>query len=226
MKLKLFLFLTLIPILGFTQTKMALPEGFVYVESVIPSIKVELRYYSDDNFIGKRIDGYNADTLILSEQATAALKLVQEELEQYNLCVKVFDAYRPQRGVNHFMRWARDLNDTLNKQEFYPDVKKANLFSEGYIASRSGHSRGSTMDITLVDSETYEELDMGSAWDFFGTASWVENLDLTAQQRANRMLLQTVMRNHGFIHYPKEWWHFTLRAEPFPETYFDFVIEN
>lgn len=212
-------------LLSFSTVGDQLPKEFTYVESVIPSIKVELRYLSNDNFVGSPIDGYQADKAILTKQATAALKNVQEELKHYNLSIKIFDSYRPQRAVNHFIRWARDLNDTINKQRYYPDVEKRFLFKEEYIATRSGHSRGSTLDITLVDITTCEELDMGSPYDFFGKESWVDNKDLTVQQRANRMLLQTVMRNHGFRHYPKEWWHFTLRGEPFPETYFDFLVK-
>lgn len=209
----------------FNITIAQFSSDFVYVQDHIPSIKVELRYYSTNNFVGKRIEGYKNDVAILSKDATLALKHVQDELKNYNLSIKIFDSYRPQRAVNHFILWARDLNDTINKQQFYPDVKKSNLFLEEYIASRSGHSRGSTLDLTLVDLESCEELDMGSPYDFFGKESWVENKDLSPQQRANRMLLQSVMRKHGFRNYPKEWWHFTLIGEPFPDTYFDFVID-
>lgn len=201
-----------------------LPKEFIYVEDVIPSIKVELRYFSDNNFLGNIVDGYKKDTAILTNQAAMALKNVQNELKQYNLSIMIYDSYRPQTAVNHFVRWARNLNDTINKKQFYPEVKKQHLFKEGYIASKSGHSRGSTMDITLVDIYTCEPLDMGSPYDFFGSESWVENKKLTAQQQANRMLLQTVMQKHGFRNYPKEWWHFTLRNEPFPNTYFDFPV--
>ena len=209
----------------FSNSHAQLPKGFVNVEDVIPSIKVELRYFLDDNFVGQRIDGYQKEVAILSVPSTKALKKVQDDLKQYNLSVLIYDSYRPQRAVNHFMRWARDLNDTINKQFFYPDVKKQHLFKEEYIATRSGHSRGSTLDITLVDITTCEALDMGSPYDFFGKESWVANAELTAQQRANRMLLQSVMLKHGFRNYPKEWWHFTLRGEPFPDTYFDFPVE-
>lgn len=201
-----------------------LPKEFVYVKDVIPSIKLELRYFSNDNFLGKPVDSYKKEVAILSVQATQALKKVQEELKQRNLSILIYDSYRPQSAVNHFVRWARNLDDTINKQKFYPKVKKQHLFKEGYISSQSGHSRGSTMDITLVDINTCEPLDMGSAWDFFGPESWVANNDLTAQQRANRMLLQTIMIKHGFRYYTKEWWHFTLQNEPFPETYFDFPV--
>ena len=201
-----------------------LPKGFVYVEDVIPSIKVELRYISNNNFLGKPVDSYKKEVAILTVQAAAALKNVQEELKRYDLSIMIYDSYRPQTAVNHFIRWARDLNDTINKQVFYPDVQKQHLFKEGYISSKSGHSRGSTLDVTLVDINTCEPLDMGSSWDFFGPESWVANNNLTAAQRANRMLLRVIMEKHGFIIYTKEWWHFSLRHEPFPDTYFDFPV--
>ena len=202
-----------------------LPKGFVYVENVIPSIKSDLRYNGSNNFVGTPIDGYHREVVILTKAATIALKNVQDELQDYNLSVMVYDAYRPQRAVNHFVSWARDLNDTINKARFYPDVPKNELFKHEYIASRSGHSKGSTLDITLVDNTTCEPLDMGTPYDFFGKESWVSYNQLTAQQLANRMLLQTIMRKHGFRHYPQEWWHFTLRNEPFPNTFFDFEVK-
>ena len=201
-----------------------LPDGFDYVTNHIPDAVIELRYFGDNNFIGRPIDGYNKNVSILSTEAILSLVKVQEELKKYNLGVKIFDGYRPQQAVDHFVRWAKVLNDTVNKRKFYPNVVKKDLFKEGYIASKSGHTRGSTIDMTLVNLTTGEELDMGSPWDFFGPESWVANLDLTQQQRANRMLLQTIMSKHGFNHYPKEWWHFTLANEPFPETYFNFPI--
>jgi len=209
---------------GFQQ-KQNLPEGFVYAKNLIPDLDVELRYYSSDNFVGDTIEGYNSNTLILTKATVEKLKLVQEELQEQNLCLKVYDGYRPQRAVNHFMRWARALNDTVNKQQFYPNVKKRNLFNAGYIASRSGHSRGSTVDLTITDGETGEPLDMGSPYDFFGEASWVDFKEITETQKKNRQLLQSVMLKHNFRNYSKEWWHFTLRWEPFSETYFDFEIE-
>ena len=217
--------LSLLFILFVSFSMSQVPKGFVDIEKEIPSIVIELRYFGSDNFVGTPIDGYNAPRAYLTKEAAIALKNVQTELATYGLSIKIFDSYRPQTAVNHFIRWARDLNDTINKQRFYPDVDKRNLFKEEYIASRSGHSRGSTLDITLVDLKTCEELDMGSPYDFFGRESWVENPELTAQQRANRMLLQTIMSKHGFRNYPKEWWHFTLRGEPFPETYFDFQVD-
>lgn len=223
--MKYFLFFSLFTFLSFSQTKNTLPDGFVYVKDVIPSIQLELRYFTAYNFAAMPVEGYHAAKGILSDAATQALKKVQDELKEYDLSIKIFDAYRPQRAVNHFKRWAMDLNDTLNKKVFYPDVKKKDLFKEGYIAALSGHSRGSTLDMTLVGIISGQELDMGSTYDLFGKRSWVLYKAINPQQRANRMLLQTIMLKHGFIHYPKEWWHFTLKAEPFPETYFDFVVE-
>ncbi|MCA0132068.1 M15 family metallopeptidase [Winogradskyella alexanderae] len=202
-----------------------LPKGFVYVNDIIKDLNVDLRYYSTNNFVGDTIDGYNSDKLILTLETAVKLKLVQEELQSQNLCLKVFDGYRPQRAVNHFIRWAKELNDTIKKSIFYPDVDKQNLFREEYIASRSGHSRGSTMDLTIIDGNTSIPLDMGTPYDFFGQESWVAYQGLTETQKANRQLLQKIMLKHGFRNYPKEWWHFTLREEPFPDTYFDFVIE-
>lgn len=219
------LFLKSILFLLVFQSFGQLPDGFVYVNEEIPTIKIELRYLSDNNFVGKQVDGYEKSVVILSKQATNALKNVQKELLKDSLSIKVYDAYRPQRAVNHFWRWAKDVNDTLTKQQFYPNVKKKNLFKEGYIATRSRHSSGSTLDVTLVDLKANKELDMGTPYDFFGPESWVVFDKITAQQKANRQKLQSIMSKHGFRNYPQEWWHFTLRGEPFKNQYFDFVIK-
>jgi len=221
MKLKLNILFFLITNLLFAQ----LPKDFVYVKQKIPDIKTELRYFSNNNFVGQKIDGYNKDVCILGLQATNALKKVQDELKTFNLSLKVFDAYRPQRAVNHFIAWAKDLNDTINKQEYYPDVDKKDLFKDQYIASKSRHSSGSTLDVTLVDLDTGEELDMGTPYDYFGLQSWIHYMRLTTQQKANRLLLQSIMTKHGFRPYPWEWWHFTLRGEPFKDQHFDFPVE-
>lgn len=202
-----------------------LPDGFVYVKTIIPDLDIELRYNTTNNFVGKRIDGYNSNKLILTKEVALALKQVHEALQNQNLCLKVYDGYRPQRAVNHFMRWAENLNDTINKQVFYPDINKKFLFEEEYIATRSGHSKGSTVDVTIIDGNTGNPLDMGSSYDFFGEASWVDYPNITDAQKANRQLLQQVMLKYGFKNYYKEWWHFTLRNEPFPNTFFDFPIQ-
>ena len=219
----IYIFLLTVSAIFFYQSK--LPDGFVKVNTVIPDIDVELRYFSSNNFVGDTIQGYNANTLILTESAARQLKLVQDELQLQNLCLKVYDGYRPQRAVDHFVLWARDLGDTINKSQFYPSVRKQDLFKEEYIASKSGHSRGSTLDLTITNGETGVPLDMGSAYDFFGIESWVDYDGITELQKANRMQLQRVMLKHGFRNYPKEWWHFTLRNEPFPYIYFDFEVE-
>lgn len=209
----------------FTLSYAQLPDGFIYVQDEIPEIKIDLRYNTKHNFVGQPIDGYKSNKLILTQSATKTLKKVQEELETLGFCLLVYDGYRPQRAVNHFIRWAKNLNDTINKHEFYPNVKKEDLFIEGYIASRSGHSRGSTVDITIIDESTNEILDMGSPYDFFEEVSWVEIESITPQQKKNRQFLQEIMIRNGFRNYPKEWWHFTLQQEPFPDTYFDFLVE-
>lgn len=208
--------------------KHPLPSGFVDVATVVPRLVVDLRYLTDHNFVGAPVDGYVNSRCILTNEAAAALKAVQAELAEFRMGVKVFDAYRPQRAVDHFVRWARDEHADATKQEFFPQVDKRHLFRDGYIASKSGHSRGSTVDLTLVSFETNggpQELDMGTPFDFFGRQSWTNHAELTSQQRANRLLLRTLMQKHGFRPYAKEWWHFTLEDEPYPNQYFDFPVQ-
>lgn len=210
----------------FINQAWGLPQGFVYVDEVVPDMVVELRYHSSRNFVGHPIDGYKGERAILTAPTAAALAEIQAELRGFGLGIKIFDAYRPQRAVDHFVRWAKDVADTQNKARFYPHTDKRDLFTQGYIAERSGHSRGSTVDVTLVNhSPPHQPLDMGTPFDFFSVSSWPEHPSLTPQQRANRLLLQSLMVKHGFKPYPKEWWHFTLKDEPYPDTYFDFVIE-
>ena len=221
MKLKLTFVFLLVANMLFAQ----LPDGFVYVKQHIPDIQSELRYCWDNNFVGEPIDGYYNDVCILTLQATKALKNVQEELKTKQLSLKIFDTYRPQRAVNHFWAWAKNVSDTLKKQEYYPNVDKKNLFKDQYIATRSRHSSGSTLDVTLVDLNTGKELDMGTPYDFFGPQSWIYYNRLSEEQTTNRLLLQSIMKKHGFRQYPQEWWHFTLRGEPYRNQYFDFPVE-
>ena len=218
-------FTFLIIFLIWSSLNAQLQEGFVYVTNEIPTIKVELRYFTSNNFIGKKIEGYYADRPILTKEATKALKNAQIILVEKNLSLKIYDAYRPQRAVNYFWKWAKDLNDTLMKQEFYPNVAKKNLFKKEYIATQSKHSSGSTVDVTLVDLTTNKELDMGTRYDFFGPESWVTYMGVSKKQKENRALLQGVMLANGFRNYPKEWWHFTLKNEPFKNSYFDFEVK-
>ena len=201
-----------------------IPSGFVDLQKTVPSIVVELRYSGKNNFVGKPIDGYEAQVCYISTPAAVALKSVQEELLAFGLGLKIFDAYRPQRAVDHFVRWAKDLNDTKMKASYYPDVLKSELFDKGYIAARSGHSRGSTVDLTLIDLATANELDMGTGFDFFSPLSWPTSMAVSSQQRVNRLLLRSVMLRHGFRPLAEEWWHFTLANEPYPTTYFDFLV--
>ena len=221
----------LLSCLGIGMTDSAhsqrLPEGFVYVDQVVPELRTDLRYRLADNFVGAIVDGYSGARAILTQQAALALGLAQAELRSQGLGVLIFDAYRPQRAVNHFARWTKDLSDTAMKQRYYPEVEKSELFSQGYIAARSGHSRGSTVDLTLVSlTPPFQQLDMGTVFDFFSPSSWLDAIGLTATQEQNRALLQRTMKKYGFTPYAKEWWHFTLQPEPFPDTYFDFEIRD
>jgi len=203
-------------------------KGFVYVKDVIPGIQVELRYSGNDNFVGRRVDGYVKPRCILTKQAAHALRKVQHELKRFGLGLKIYDAYRPQRAVQDFVRWATDPKDTKMKKRFYPTVKKRNLFERGYIAKKSSHSRGSAVDLTIVSLKAPSfgtELDMGSIFDFFGAQSHAANQSIGPGPRAHRLLLQTLMKKHGFAPYEKEWWHFKLRNEPYPNTYFDFPVQ-
>lgn len=224
MKAFVFTLIFLLCFSGIAQDK-ALPEGFVYLHQMIPGIELDIRYAGENNFLGKPVNGYNRPVAILSRPAAEALAKVQNELMKQGLCLKIFDAYRPQIAVDHFVMWARDAADTLAKQKFYPDVPKSELFQKGYIASKSGHSRGSTIDLTITDAETKEELDMGSSYDFFGIISHHDSSQPTKEQKANREMLKSLMMKHGFHPYPEEWWHYTLRNEPYPETYFEFPVE-
>lgn len=207
------------------QALQSRPQTFVSLQRVIPTLLLELRYFSNNNFIGKPIDGYRANIVYMTAPAAQALKAVQEELAEQGLGLKVFDAYRPQTAVNHFMRWAADESDTLMKQQYYPDLNKDELFPGGYIAERSGHSRGSTVDLTLVRLGDAQELDMGSPYDFFDEVSWPSDTSITEQQHSNRMTLRDVMVKHGFRPLDTEWWHFTLEGEPYTDVYFDFPVE-
>lgn len=207
------------------EAKSTLPPGFVYLDEVIPDAVYEVRYYTNYNFTGTQVDGYMVPRVILTAEAADALANAAKELREKGLLFKIFDGYRPQRAVNHFIRWAQDLLDTRMKAHFYPDVDKKDLFRLGYIAEKSGHTRGSTVDLTLVYADTKEELDMGSDFDFFGEISHHGTSLITEQQRQNRELLKDVMVRHGFKPLPEEWWHYTLVNEPYPDTYFDFPIQ-
>ena len=201
------------------------PSTFVDLSSYIPQLVIDLRYFGQHNFIGIPIKGYDREKLYASKEAAFALLQAQNELLKEGLGFKVFDAYRPQRAVDHFQTWAKDIADTLNKAEFYPDVDKRDLFKLGYIAAKSGHSRGSTIDLTIINLKSKEELDMGSNFDFFGEISHHNYPNISTQQKSNRKKLKNIMEKHGFKAIDEEWWHYTLKNEPFKDKYFDFPIQ-
>ena len=200
------------------------PSDFVVLADFVPGIIQEIRYYSTYNFIGDRIDGYEEPCALLTKEAARALKSVSNEMNVRGYRLKIFDAYRPARAVKHFVLWGIEDLDLRMKPYFYPDLEKQELFAKGYIASQSSHSRGSTVDLTLLDMSTGKEVDMGSPFDMFSEVSHPDYRGITEQQYDNRMILQQVMVRNGFSPIDCEWWHFTLNEEPFPDTYFDFPV--
>ena len=219
-----------------TETAV-LPEedrsDFVLVTDVVPDAILEIRYYSTYNFIGDRIPGYEEPVALLTRQAADSLKAVSDELLQLGYRLKIFDAYRPQCAVDYFMKWAKDVEDVRMKEYFYPELDKSVLVPQEYVAEKSGHTRGSTIDLTLFDMKKEKEVDMGCSYDYFGIASHPDVLPgqeigayepINEEQYHNRMILRDAMLRHGFKPYDCEWWHFTLKDEPYPDTYFTFPI--
>ena len=218
---------------------------FVTLTDVVPDAILEIRYFGTYNFVGDRIDGYLEPTALLTKQAADSLRAVSDDVISLGYRLKIYDAYRPQKAVDHFVRWAEDIADVRMKAFFYPDLDKNVLFPQEYISARSGHSRGSTLDLTLFDMATEKELDMGGTFDWFGPESHPDfcgnpetgeytgdngkspvGRSITAEQFRNRMILRAAMLRHGFIPFPTEWWHFTLKDEPFPDTYFTFPVRQ
>ena len=226
----------------------ALPPGFVHLQTLDPTILTEVRYAGAHNFIGRPVPGYEAPEVVLTREAAEALAEVQADVRPMGYTLKVYDGYRPQRAVDEFVRWAADPDDDAMRAEFYPDVPKDRLFPERYIAERSGHSRGSTVDLTLVElpatptapwmpgdplrpctaphGERWPDnsIDMGTGFDCFSEKSHHGSDAISEQARANREILLSAMERHGFEPYPEEWWHYTLADEPFPDAYFNFPI--
>ena len=218
---------------------------FVNLTDVVPDAILEIRYFGTYNFVRQRIDGYLEPTALLTKRAADSLRAVSDDVIKQGYRLKIYDAYRPQCSVDHFMRWAADVPDTLMKAYFYPDLDKSVLFEQEYICEKSGHTRGSTVDLTLFDMNTEKELDMGGTFDWFGPESHPdfcgnpETLEytgdgssspmsrtITLEQFNNRMILRAAMLRHGFKAMPTEWWHFTLKDEPFPDTYFTFPVQK
>jgi D-alanyl-D-alanine dipeptidase len=243
--MKRLLILSALALLFSGCAKVKTPEenssDFVYIAEAIPDVILEIRYYGTYNFVGTRIDGYLAPTAMLTREAADSLKAVSEEVKKQGYRLKIYDAYRPQCAVDHFVRWAADIPDTTMRQYFYPEVDKSLLFEQEYIMAKSGHTRGSTVDLTLFDMKTEKELDMGGTFDWFGVESHPDfcgNPDtfeydaavthprkITEQQFANRMILRRAMLRHGFKPLDSEWWHFTLKNEPYPDIYFTFPLK-
>ena len=202
------------------------PSGFVLLADYVPHIIQEIRYYSTYNFIGERIDGYEEPCALLSIEAARALKAVSNEMFVHGYRLKVFDAYRPACAVKQFVLWGIEDQDIRMKPYFYPNLEKQELFARGYIASQSSHSRGSTVDLTLLDMQTGKELDMGGPFDLFSPISHPDCREITDEQYENRMMLRHVMLRCGFEPMDCEWWHFSLRDEPYPDTYFNFPVSS
>ena len=200
------------------------PSGFVLLADAVPAIVQEIRYYSTYNFIGDRIDGYEEPCALLTKEAARALKSASGELFVQGYRLKVFDAYRPESAVKHFMLWGLEDQDIRMKPYFYPELQKQELFAKGYIARRSSHSRGSAVDLTLLDMRTGKEVDMGGPFDYFGELSHPDYRGITEEQYENRMILRSAMLRNGFAPIECEWWHFRLQKEPYPETYFTFPV--
>ena len=202
-----------------------MPGDFVIVNEEIPSLVFDIRYYSNDNFMGITVRGYEDAKCLLTRPAADALEKAHRTIAAKGYTFKIFDCYRPQRAVDHFVDWVNDPGDRRMKSLYYPNEEKSRLIEKGYIADRSGHSRGSTLDLTLTENESYKELDMGTPFDFFDTLSNTADPRITEQQKRNRQLLKALMEAHGFVNYDKEWWHYTLENEPYSDTYFDFSIK-
>lgn len=206
---------------------MPLPSRFVYLKEIVPDIIEDMVYCGSHNFIGRPIPGYEKPLCITVIDIAERLKAIQNSLRDKGLSLKVFDAYRPQRAVNYFYKWSQDHNDQLRKQEYYPYIDKKDLFDLGFISQKSQHTRGCAVDLTLaklLPGGAHEELDMGTRMDLFDETSYTADLTIPKEAQNNRLLLKDLMGGEGLLNYAKEWWHFYLKDEPFPETYFDFPI--
>jgi len=202
--------------------------GFVLVRDYVPDVIEDIRYFSTNNFMGVKVNGYDANAAIVTKQTAVKLKDAADEFRRMGYVIKIFDAYRPQRAVDHFVRWAQGP-DEKNKAEYYPTIAKKNLFPR-YIAKKSGHSKGSTIDMTICYKDSKKEVDMGSHFDYFGPPSHTSFMgaypggNVNKTHNKNRLMLKRVMEKHGFTNYSNEWWHFTLNNQPYPNTYFNFSV--
>lgn len=239
----------ILALFGYFLSVGALPQGFVYLHDVDPTIQQDMRYAGAHNFVGRPVDGYQAPVCILTKPTAIALSQVQRELWASGLSLKVYDCYRPQRAVDEFIAWSQQPSLLQTRAEFYPRTPKSQVFALGYVASRSGHSRGSTVDLTIMPitaigvtypnprhlvscfapyQERFQDggLDMGTGFDCLDELAHTESKDVNLVAQYHRHLLKALMEKYGFEPYDKEWWHFTLKHEPYPNTYFDFVVDN
>ena len=235
----------LLPLLISTST-YALEKGFVYLSDVAPDIIQDMRYATSNNFIGNPIPGYKRGVCIVTKKTAQQLKKIQAKIKPKGYSLKVYDCYRPQKAVDYFATWSKKAKDERKKAEFYPREDKATLFDHDYIALQSGHTRGSTLDLSLVklkaptkahrdhllrcysttpDYQDDNSIDMGTRYDCLDVSANLDYKDLSKKQKANRALLQHLMTSNGFVPYAQEWWHFTLAKEPFPKTYFNFAVK-
>ncbi|NRB10610.1 MAG: M15 family metallopeptidase [Rickettsiaceae bacterium] len=204
----------------------SLPNDFVYLQDICPNIKQDIKYATTDNFTGTVVEGYQKGTAILTKAAAEKLFLVQEELSKDNLSLLIWDAYRPQRAVDFFKNWKNTPENSEIKTVYHPNLTKEEIFANGFIAKKySQHSRGSTIDLTIINNTTSKLLDMGTIFDFFGAESFTDSTKISSDAEQNRFLLKNIMEKYGFENYYKEWWHYTLKNEPFPEKYFDFIVK-
>jgi D-alanyl-D-alanine dipeptidase len=229
------------------KTDKSLPDNFIYLDEFEPSIVQSIAYASSENFVGQPLDGYKAARAIITTEAAIALQKVQRDVEKDGYSLVVYDAYRPQKTVDHFMRWSLDATDLKMQGKYYPYVDKNKVFELGYIAEKSSHSRGSTVDLSIIklgqkitesnvvprilnDGREVAYLDDGSvdmytSFDLFDEASWHDTPLIPAESMANRGYLREKMLEHNFQEYQYEWWHYTLKDEPFPKEYFNFDVE-
>lgn len=225
MKLKLVL-IFIIEVLGFKMVHANVPEGFALINDVCPAIVVQMDYSTESNFTGTIVNGYKARKAFMVKEAVEALCKVQADANKAGFNIKIFDAYRPKKAVSYFQDWAKKPEDNLEiKKMYYPNFTKPQLFENGYIASQSSHSKGSAIDLTLIDMKTGKDLDMGTRFDFFHDSSHTDSKKVTAAQMKNRMILKNLMEKYGFKNFIQEWWHYSYRPEPYPDTYFDFDVE-
>ncbi|MBR1908916.1 M15 family metallopeptidase [bacterium] len=198
-------------------------SGFEKVYNVIDDAVYDMRYYSANNFTGKRINGYNAPIAYMTKESLTALSKAAEDLRLQGYRILIWDTYRPQKAVNNFVEWINNPDD-IGDKSFYPNLNKKDLLKGGYIAAKSGHTRGSTVDMTLIKKDG-SFVDMGGTFDLFSEISHPDYKKLTLKQKRNRNILRKAMLKAGFVGIDSEWWHFTYKNEPYPNTYFDFDVE-